>query len=80
MLLAIVPFFLKFMCISVIVCCVYVGAHGGQKEALNPLELDYKQLWATKHGFWEPNSNLEEQWVSALLTANPSLQPLIITF
>lgn len=42
----------------------------------HPMELDYRQLWATRHGSWELTSNpLQEQQV--LFIAEPSLRALI---
>lgn len=44
------------------------------RELMNPLELDYEQLWASWHAHWEPNSDpVQEEW--ALLTEKPYLQP-----
>ena len=64
------------MCVCVCVCTTGTpGAHGGQKKALDPLDLDFQES-EPPCGSQESNSNsgpLKEQQM--LSTAEPSLQP-----
>lgn len=57
------------------VCHVFVGAQGGQKRALNPLELRLKLI--VSHPAWVLGNKLQVLWKEqqVLLIAEPYLSP-----
>lgn len=68
-------FLIFFIHVSVSVCHVCVGAQGGQKRALNPLELRLKLI--VSHPAWMLGNKLKVLWKEQqmLLIADPYLTP-----
>lgn len=64
------------MCVCI---CGYghmsAGLHWGQKKLSHPGICRYRQLWAARQWWWEPNSTLPLQEQCVLQKTEPSLQP-----
>lgn len=58
--------------------CVSAGIRSGQKRALDPLQLDYRSLWAAWSGCWELIAASREEH-RVLLTVELSLQSVLST-
>lgn len=69
-----IHYFYLFMCL-----CLCTSAHEGQERMLDPLELEFKLLWAASHGCWERNSGSLQEQQQVCLAAGPPLH-LLLTF